>query len=73
MAKYSLEFKMKLINEYKSGRKSITSVAKSNNIDRSMLRKWIRHFEGKGVDSLKNQDQIKYMIKILNLWLLKNI
>ncbi|WP_423363306.1 transposase [Mycoplasma sp. P36-A1] len=53
MAKYSLELKLKLKNECKNKRKSITNIAKSNNIDRLMLRKWIRHFEGKGVNSLK--------------------
>lgn len=78
MAKYSLEFKLKLVNESKTERESVNSIAKKNNIDHAMLRNWIRKFDKKGVEGLErsrknavyNQD---FKIKIVQEYLSSEI
>jgi transposase len=57
--KYNEEFKLRCINEVLKKKRSISSVAKENNFDRSNLRKWINFYLHYGKESLlprKNQN-----------------
>lgn len=77
MAKYSLEFKIKLIEEYKKGKNSITNIAKTNNITYSIFHEWINLYDKKGIEGLKrsrnkttyNQD---FKIKVVKEYLTTN-
>ena len=52
---WSKEDKLKLVNEVIIDNKSITEVAKENNLDKSQLRRWIEKYYKHGVDGLENQ------------------
>ena len=47
--------KLKLVNEVIVDNKSISEVARENNLDKSQLRKWIEKYYEHGVDGLENQ------------------
>lgn len=49
MAKYSFEFKKKVVNDYISGKGSYEHLAKVNGIsDKSVVRKWVRKYKKYG-------------------------
>ena len=52
---WSKEDKLKLVNEVIVDNKSISEVARENNLDKSQLRKWIEKYYEHGVDGLENQ------------------
>ena len=53
MAKYSLEFKLKLVKEYIDGADGYATIAKKHNIQHSILQTWISRYKALGVDGLK--------------------
>lgn len=52
---WAKEDKLKLVNEVIIDNKSISEVARENNLDKSQLRKWIEKYYEYGVDGLENQ------------------
>lgn len=52
---WSKEDKLKLVNEVIVDNKSISEVARKNNLDKSQLRKWIEKYYEHGVNGLENQ------------------
>ena len=52
---WSKEDKLKLVNEVIVDNKSISEVARENNLDKFQLRKWIEKYYEHGVDGLENQ------------------
>ena len=52
---WSKEDKLKLVNEVIVDNKSISEVARKNNLDESQLRKWIEKYYEHGVNGLENQ------------------
>lgn len=71
MAKYSLEFKLKLINEYKEGKGSINTIAKKYNIVHSILLTWIKLYDGNGINALKRSRKnqkysTEFKLKVIN-------
>lgn len=78
MAKYSQEFKLNLVQEYNNGECSGTSLSKKTGITSSLIYKWIKLFNEKGVDSLKrargnNKYSQDFKIKIVKEYLSSNI
>lgn len=56
MAKYSEEFKLKVVNEYQSGSLGYKLLAKKYNIPSSSpIIQWVRSFEEFGIDGLKRK------------------
>ena len=54
MAKYSTEFKYKLVKRYLEGNESYESLAKSFNIpDKYQIRVWVNAYKTLGYDGLK--------------------
>ncbi len=53
MAKYSLEKKLKLINEYKEGKDSMRGLSRKYKINVGMLSRWISTYDSRGIDALK--------------------
>ena len=54
MAKYSTEFKMKVVKEYLQGNMEYISLAKKYNIsNESVVRRWVNAFKIQGYDGLK--------------------
>lgn len=50
--KYDLDFKLKLINEYKNGTFGLTALSKKYGINHSYIRTWIFQYESYGLDGL---------------------
>ncbi|GGB04263.1 transposase [Macrococcus hajekii] len=50
--KFDLDFKLKLIEEYKNGTFGLTALAKKYNIDDSYIRTWIYQYDSYGLDGL---------------------
>lgn len=56
MSKYSVEFKLKVINEYMYGNSSYNSLCKKYKIpSSSQLREWINQYEQHGEEGLQNK------------------
>lgn len=53
MAKYSLEKKLKLINEYKEGKDSMRGLSRKYNIECRMISNWIKLYDRSGIGALK--------------------
>lgn len=53
MAKYSLEFKMKLVNEYNEGSAGRNTIARKYNVYPSVLYNWINKYKHHGIEGLK--------------------
>ncbi len=53
MAKYNLEMKLKLINEYKQCKNSMRGLARKYNINIQIISAWIKMYEKNGIVALK--------------------
>ncbi len=62
MVKYSLEMKLKLINEYKEGENSISCIAKKCKINVAMLSRWISAYDSRGIAALKRSRKNKNIL-----------
>ena len=75
MAKYSTEFKMKLVKEYLEGNVSYKYLAKKYSIpDKSNVRRWVNAYESQGYDGLKvsrtnNNYSLDFKLNVVNLYL----
>ena len=64
MAKYSFEFKKKLVLEYLQGKGSYHELASKYSIDFTNIRHWVRNYNANGDDGLKrSRKQSKYSFK----------
>ncbi|QCT75132.1 IS3 family transposase [Macrococcoides canis] len=76
MAKYDLEFKLKIVIEYINGTGGFSVVGKRNGISRSMVRDWYRAYSAFGIEGLerkrsKNKYSLEDKIVILR-WMKEN-
>ena len=75
MAKYSTEFKMRVVREYLESKKSYNELAKKFNIrDKKTIRVWVNAYESKGYDGLKvsrknNNYSLDFKLNVVNLYL----
>ncbi len=53
MAKYNLEMKLKVINDYKQGKNSMSGLSRKYNIGVKIISGWIRMYEKNGIVALK--------------------
>jgi len=58
--KYNAEFKLRCINEVLKNKRSYGLVAKENNFDRALLKKWINFYQHYGVEGLLPRKNRKY-------------
>lgn len=52
MAKYSFEFKMKVIKEYLTGQDSYTGIGKKYGLDHAIVRRWVAYYNEFGEEGL---------------------
>lgn len=75
MAKYSTEFKLKIVKEYLECKNSYKSLAIKYNIpDKKTIRIWVNSYQTQGYDGLKvsrknNKYTLEFKLKIVNLYL----
>lgn len=74
MAKYSFEFKLKLVQEYLSGEGGYTSLCEKYHIARSPLLRWVASYRSLGVEGLKRKRKNKayspqFKLNAVNLYL----
>ncbi|EEB36835.1 transposase [Anaerococcus hydrogenalis DSM 7454] len=56
MAKYSTEFKMRIVKEYLKGNISFKNLAKKYNISHhEIVKRWVMDFRKKGIEGLKSK------------------
>ncbi|MFD0954881.1 helix-turn-helix domain-containing protein, partial [Virgibacillus alimentarius] len=64
MAKYSEEFKIKLVTEYLHGNKGYKLLAKKYNMPSyTPLRNWVSAYKTQGVEGLKNRRKEAYSVQ----------
>lgn len=74
MAKYDLEFKLKVVEEYLSGSLGLNSLAKKYHLKSSNnIRKWVNAYETLGVEGLKrsrksNSYTVDFKIKAITMY-----
>lgn len=74
MAKYSLDFKMKVVKEYLSGTMGFNKLAKKYNMkSNKQIWKWVNAYQTLGVDGLKrsrknNSYSVEFKIKAITLY-----
>ncbi|MFL2077167.1 helix-turn-helix domain-containing protein [Marinilactibacillus psychrotolerans] len=60
MAKYSFEFKLKIVNKYRKGSLGYTLLAKKYGLpSRTPVKKWIQMYQHFGEDGLKRKNRKK--------------
>ena len=74
MAKYSFEFKMKLVKEYLDGKAGYDKIAIENGLHPSILSKWIKNYQRFGIDGLvrSRQQQVytfEFKLHVVELYL----
>lgn len=75
MAKYSTEFKYKLVKEYLESKISYNELAKKYSIrDKKTIRVWVNDYESQGYDGLKvsrrnNSYSLEFKLKVVKLYL----
>lgn len=76
MAKYNLEFKLKVVNEYIDGLGGYTAIGKRHGINRSIVRTWYKAYNALGIEGLeRKRSNTKYSLddKIVILrWMREN-
>ncbi|WP_281182854.1 helix-turn-helix domain-containing protein [Staphylococcus schleiferi] len=55
MAKYDLEFKMKVVNDYINGLGGYNAIGKRHGINRSIVRKWYHAYIAFGIEGLERK------------------
>ena len=75
MAKYSTEFKRKLVKEYLEGEVSYKTLSEKYNVsNESMIRKWVNAYKTQGYEGLKVKREntkytLEFKLKVVNLYL----
>ena len=75
MAKYSTEFKMKLVKEYLEGKIGYRELAKKYNIpNKRAIQTWVSAYKTQGYDGLKvsrrnNNYSLEFKLNVVNLYL----
>lgn len=74
MAKYSFEFKLKLVKEYENGHEGLRSVAKRYGIHHHNLEKWVANYRRYGEEGLarRRQQQVytfEFKLHVVELYL----
>ena len=75
MAKYSTEFKMKLVKEYLEGKIGYRELAKKYNIpNKCAIQTWVSAYKSQGYDGLKvsrrnNNYSLEFKLNVVNLYL----
>ena len=75
MAKYNIEFKMKVVKEYLEGNISYKELVKKYSIpDKITVRTWVNIYESQGYDRLKvsrrnNNYSLDFKLNVVNLYL----
>ena len=75
MAKYSTEFKMKLVKEYLEGKIGYRELAKKYNIpNKCAIQTWVSAYKTQGYDGLKvsrrnNNYSLEFKLNVVNLYL----
>ena len=67
MAKYSFEFKMKLVNEYENGQVGCKSIAKKYGLTHSLVERWVanyRYFFKEGLMRSRQQQVYTFEFKL---------
>ncbi|TDM42458.1 IS3 family transposase [Macrococcoides goetzii] len=76
MAKYDLEFKLKIVIEYINGTGGFSVVGKRNGISRSMVRDWYRAYSAFGIEGLeRKRSKKKYSLEdkiVILRWMKEN-
>ncbi|WP_341776212.1 transposase [Staphylococcus hyicus] len=76
MAKYDLDFKLKVVNEYIDGLGGYNAIGKRHGINRSIVRTWYRAYSALGIKGLeRKRSKTKYSLddKIVILkWMREN-
>ena len=75
MAKYSTEFKMKVVKEYLESKNSYTNLSEKYCIsDKSVIRRWVNAYKSQGYEGLKVKREntkytLEFKLKVVNLYL----
>ena len=74
MAKYSFEYKKKIVLEYLQGKGSYRELASKYSIDFTNIRYWIRNYNANGDDGLKRSRKqssysFEYKLHVVELYL----
>ena len=75
MAKYSTEFKMKVVKEYLESKNSYTNLSEKYCIpDKSVIRRWVNSYKSQGYEGLKvkrenTQYTLEFKLNVVNLYL----
>jgi len=74
MAKYSFEFKMKVIKEYLTGQDSFTGIGKKYGLDHSIVRRWVAYYNEFGEEGLlrsrqRNTYTFEFKLHVVELYL----
>ena len=59
MSKYSLEFKLEVVNSVLSGKDSVSAIARIYDVDRGLVRAWFDAYKYHGIDGLTKK-QYRY-------------
>ncbi len=78
MAKYSLEMKLKLINEYKEGENSMAGLSRKYNIECRIISNWIKLYDRSGIGALKSSRKkqkysTEYKLRLVTQYLTTDI
>ena len=74
MAKYSFEFKLKLVQEYLNGHESSRSLERKYGVHHADIQKWISNYKHFGEDSLRRSRQkqtytTEFKLQVIELYL----
>ncbi len=78
MAKYSYEFKKKVVEEYRKGEGGYCFLGKKHGIDWSLIRRWVRNYNANGDKGLlgsreKSKYTFEYKLHVVELYLSNEI
>ena len=78
MAKYTFEFKMKVVTEYLNQEGGVKYLAKKYNIHYSIIQRWVRNFKEFGLEGLARSRQNKkytfeYKLHVVELYLTNEV
>lgn len=78
MAKYTFEFKMKVVTEYLNQEGGLKYLSKKHNIHHSIIKQWVRNFKEFGVEGLVRSRQNKkytfeYKLHLVELYLTSDV
>ncbi|MFC6604965.1 transposase [Ectobacillus funiculus] len=69
MTKYTLETKLKAVQEYLEGKDSYKGVARKHNLNTTMLKKWVRQFRKNGPTAFRQRytnHSLEFKMDVLN-------